>query len=191
MLQNYNKYNLLKVFLDSPTDSFRLRELGRFASLSPLSVSNYLQEFQKEGLITRYEKRKIPFYCAKRENPDFILYKKLSIIYELHHSGLIDHLWDTLAPEAIVLFGSSARGESTEESDIDIFIVGKEKPLALERFERQLGKEIHLLFSSDLRKISGELRSNVINGIILKGYLRLIEDDAKGISGQGKGKVDT
>ena len=71
MLQKYNRYKLLKIFLYSPTESFRLRELSRLSSISPLSVMHYLDEFEKEGLIEKYNKRGIPFYRAKRDNEKF------------------------------------------------------------------------------------------------------------------------
>ena len=127
MLQNYNKYKLLKIFMESPTDSFRLRELSRLTKISPPSVMNYLKEFEADGLIERYDKRDVPFYRALRDNDNFILYKKLSIIYELHKSGLVNELWEKLSPEAVILYGSAAKGESIENSDIDLFLIVKEK----------------------------------------------------------------
>jgi len=174
MLKKYNRYRVLKVFLDSPTESFRLREISRITKLAPLSISNYLKEFEKEGLIKRYEKRGIPFYQAERENSNFIFYKKLSILYELHESGLIDYLWENLYPEAIILYGSYAKGEATENSDIDLFIIGKEKKINLKKYEKFLGKEIHLMFESNPKKIPEELKNNLINGIVLKGYFKAI-----------------
>lgn len=173
MFKNYNRYGLLKIFLDSPTESFRLRELSRLSKISPLSVLNYLKEFENGGLITKFEKRNIPFYRAVRDNEKFILYKKLSIIYELNESGLVSELWDILSPDAIILYGSHAKGESVEDSDVDIFIIGKEKEAALLEFERKINKKIHLMFESDIKKIPKELKNSLINGIILKGYLKI------------------
>ena len=174
MLKKYNRYILLRVFLDSPTDSFRLREISKLSGISPASVMNYLREFQEEGLIKKYEKRGIPFYRAERENEDFVSYKKMSILYELKDSGVIDFLWDKLYPGAIILYGSFAKGESIEDSDIDLFIIGKEKKLDLSSFEKKLGKEIHLMFAEDSKKIQKSLKSNLINGIVLKGYFDAI-----------------
>src|SRR3989344_362525 len=172
MLKKYNRYKLMKLFLDNPTDSFRLRELSRLSGISPLSVMNYLKEFEKEELIKKYEKRKIPFYQALRDNEKFILYKKLSIIYELNESGLVNFLWEKLSPEAIILYGSHAKGESIETSDIDIFIIGKERMINLDEFEKKLGKTIHLIFNENVSKIPKELKNNLINGIVLKGYFK-------------------
>lgn len=174
MFKKYNKYALLKIFLDSPTESFRLRELSRLAKIAPLSVTNYLKELENEGLIKKYKKRNIPFYLAERDNERFILYKKLSIIYELNESGLIDALWDKLSPDAIILYGSHAKGEAVEDSDIDIFIIGKEKEIKISEFEKRLDKKIHLMFEPDTKKIPKELKNNLINGIVLKGYLKLL-----------------
>ena len=173
MLQNYNRYKLLKVFLDNSTESFRLRELSRMSKISPPSVLNYLKEFEKQDLIKRYEKRDVPFYQANLDNEDFIQYKKLSILFELHDSGLIDFLWEKLSPEAIILYGSQIKGESTENSDIDLFIIGKEKRIDIEKFQKKLNSEIHLLFEKNPINLPKELKNNLIIGVVLKGYLKL------------------
>ena len=163
----------MKIFLDNPTESFRLRELSRLSKISPPSVINYLKEFEEKGLIKKYLKREIPFYQAERDDKDFKHYKIISILSELHELGLTDFLWEKLSPEAIILYGSYAKGESVEGSDIDIFIIGKEKKLELKNFEKKLGKIIHLMFRENPAKIPRELKNNLINGIVLKGYFKV------------------
>lgn len=173
MLQNYNKYNLLRIFLDNPTESFRLRELSRMSKISPVSVINYLKGFEKETLIRKFTKRGIPFYQAVRDNEKFKLCKIISIIYELNNSGYIEYLWDKFSPQAIIIYGSYAKGESIENSDIDLFVVAKNKEKFVEEFNEKLGKKVHIVFDDDIKKIPKELKNNLINGIVLKGYLRL------------------
>ncbi len=173
MLQNYNRYKILKIFLDNPTESFRLRELSRLSRVAPPSVMNYLKEFEKEKLIRKYEKRKIPFYQALRENENFILYKKLSMIYELNKSGLLNHLWDKLFPDVIILFGSCAKGEDIEKSDIDLFIQASEKKIDIKKYEKYLGREVNIFFETNFSRLNKELKNNILNGIILKGYLKV------------------
>src|SRR3989344_7143941 len=131
MLEKYNRYKVLRLFLDSPTESFRLREIARLTKISPPSVMNYLKEFEKDSLIKKQIKRNIPYYYAIRDSPDFMLYKKISIVFELNKTGLVDYLWDSLSPKAIILYGSFAKGESIENSDIDLFILGKERNIGL------------------------------------------------------------
>ncbi|MFH1398676.1 MAG: nucleotidyltransferase domain-containing protein [Candidatus Woesearchaeota archaeon] len=177
MLQNYNKYKVLKVFLFSPTDSFRLRELSKMIELSPLSVVNYLREFGELSLVRKYTKRGIPYYQGLRDNCDFQLYQKLAIQYELHKSGLIRFLWEKLSPRCIVLFGSFAHGQAIEDSDIDLFLHCKLVDLDLRKYEKILGKKLHVLMESG-RNYSEEFWNNLINGIVLRGYLTA--NDAEG-----------
>ena len=173
MLENYNRYKLLKIFFFNPLESFRLRELSRLSGISPPSVMSYLHDFESKSLIRKYKKRGIPFYKAEIDNEKFKEYKKLSILFELNHSGVLDFLWEELSPESIILYGSYARGESVGGSDVDMFIIGKEKKLNLDKFERKIGKKFHLFFEKDVKKIPKELKNNLINGIVLRGYLKL------------------
>ena len=173
MLQKNNRYKLLKIFLFNPTEEFRLRELSRLSKISPPPVMAYLKEFEKEELIKSFKKRGVPFYKSEIDGEKFREYKKISILFEINDSGLTDFLWNELSPRAIILYGSFAKGESLEESDLDLFIIGKERRLKLEKFEKKLGRKIHLMFEDNPKNIPNELKNNLINGIILKGYLKL------------------
>jgi predicted nucleotidyltransferase len=172
MFKNYNKYRVLRTFLDNPTESFRLRELGRKVKLAPLSLSNYLRELENESLIRSYEKNKIKFYTAQRDSIRFARFQKISIQYELYESGVIDELWEKLHPEAIILYGSHAKGEAIESSDVDLFLACKQKNIDLEEYEKKLGKRIHLIFKI-ADKIPAELKNNLANGIVMMGYFKV------------------
>ncbi len=172
MLEKYNRYKVLKVFLDNPLEGFGLREVRRKKKIAPVSVLNYLKEFVRQELVSKEKGKLGPVYIAERDNKSFIFYKKMSALYELHDSGLVDYLWDKLGARAVILYGSYAKGEALASSDIDIFIIGKEKNIDLALFEKKLGKEIHLLFNDNFRKIPNELKNNLVNGIVLRGYVK-------------------
>ena len=172
MFKKNNKYKVLKVFLDSPIESFRLRELSRKVKLAPLSVMRYLDVFLEEGLIIIYKKDKIKFYKAQRDSIKFSRYQKISTQYELYNSGVIDKIWEELHPEAIILYGSYAKGEAVENSDIDLFIMCGQKQINLEEYEKKLGKKIHLMFRLT-EKIPPELKNNLANGIVMGGYFKV------------------
>lgn len=171
MLQKNNRYNVLKVFLSNPLEDFGLRELSRLSKLSPPSVLNYLLDFEEENLVKKEEKKRKPIYRAERDSSNFKLFQKLSIIYELNSSGLVDFLWEKLSPEAIILYGSYAKGEAIDKSDIDIYLIGSKSEIELSSFERKLGKKVHIL-NGKLSGVSNELKNNLINGIILRGFLK-------------------
>src|SRR3989339_196930 len=171
MLDKYNKYKALKLFLDFPTENFRLREIARLTKISPPSIMNYLKEFEKDLLIKKQIKRNIPFYIALRDNSNFILYKKISILFELNHCGLIDYLWDKLSPQAIILYGSFARGESIEGSDIDLFILTKER----EDFVKSID---HNKFSTNAVENYYEIIKELAGALLLLDGLKSIGDYA-------------
>ena len=177
MWKKYNKYRVLKVFFNDPLPKggYQLREISRLVNVSPKSVGLYLQELTKEGFV-RKEGHRIhgfPVYYGNRESPLFRLHKKLDLIASLHETGLVDFLHESCSPECIVLFGSAGRGEDVKGSDIDLYLEAKEKKISLSGYERGLGRKINPFYGPDYKKLSCELRNNIANGVILKGYLRV------------------
>ena len=76
-------------------------------------------------------------------------------------------------PDVIILFGSASKGEDIMESDIDLFLISRERELDILDFETKLKRNISLLFSENFGELSNELKNNIINGVILKGYLKV------------------
>ncbi len=173
MLQYYSRYRILQEFFDFPRKSFQLRELSRNVSLAQVSVMNHVRKLVKEGLIVREEKGIYPSYRANRENEEFKLLKKQNIILRLHKTGFIKHVDEKIKPNCIVLFGSAARGEDTENSDLDIFIQAAAVDLKLGEYEKLLKRKISILLDHNLKEMSKELLNNIINGEILYGYLKV------------------
>src|SRR3989344_31051 len=152
MLQKDNRHKILGIFFDDPLPEgigFQLREISRKTKIATPSVKNYLNELEKEGLIfkTKHRIHGYPVYYANRDGENFKFLKKLDNILRLRESGLLDYLSDYSMPEAIILFGSAARGEDIKDSDIDLFVLSKEERLNLNKFEKILGRRINIFFS--------------------------------------------
>lgn len=178
MLQKDNRYRILKLFFEDPFPKdigFQLREISRKVKLAPTSVKRYLNELEKEKLIIKKKHRihGYPVYYANRENEYFKFLKKIDIIQSIKESNLLDYLEDTCMPDAIILFGSASKGEDVKDSDIDLFLLCNEKKLTLDRYEKELKRKINIFFENDFNKLSKELKNNIINGIILSGYLKV------------------
>ena len=84
---------------------------------------------------------------------------------------MIEFIEEKLMPKSIVLFGSYRRGEDTESSDIDLFVECKEESINLKPFEKVLGRKIEIHFKEDFMSYPKELKNNIINGIVLNGFL--------------------
>ena len=177
MLKKDNIYKVLEVFFDDPLPEgigFQLREISRKINLAPKSVKLYLEELEKENLIIKKEHRihKYPVYYANRDNNYFKFLKRLNIIRRIKESGLLAYLSEKCMPDVIILFGSASRGEDVKGSDIDLYLQCEQKKLDLSKYEKELKRQINLFFEKIFDKLSNELKTNIINGDILKGYLR-------------------
>ncbi len=173
MVQISSRYRILQEFMDSPTKEFHMREISRRIKLAQPSVMNHLQALLKEKLIIKEKKDLYPIYRANRESAIFNIYKKNHTVLTLTQSGLLDYIYNSCLPSVIILFGSASRAEDIETSDVDIFIQSSYKKLDLAIYERQLKRKIGLFFEQDFHKLSPELKNNILNGIILKGYIKV------------------
>lgn len=173
MLQKYSEYRILQEFFDFPRQNFQMREISRRTKISQPSVVNHLKSLLKEGFILKEKKGIYPAYKANRENELFRVYKKSNLLNRLYETRLRDYIYDSCMPDAIILFGSASRGEDIEESDIDLFIQSPQKNLNLSKYERTLNRNINLFFEEKFSRLSPELKNNILNGIVLRGYIKV------------------
>ena len=180
MIQNYGIWKVLRAFFDDPEprEGFTIRYISKSIGLASTSVRLHLEELSKEGpegypLVTRSKGISYPTYRANRNSELFRFYKRMDILFRMEESGLLDRLWEEISPKAIILFGSASRGEDVKGSDIDIFILAKERKIELGKYESLLKRDISLHFAAQLSELPKEFRNNVINGIILRGYLKV------------------
>lgn len=175
MLQECSIFKVLNVFWDEPTKPHYLIEISKKSKLAHTSVKNYILTLRKLDIIKenieKKGKRKYPIYLANLENEIYKFYKKITNLDKINNSGLIYYLKDNLMPKNIVLFGSYSKGEDIESSDIDIFVECKKEEIDLSKFEKQINRKIQLHFKENFNDYPKELKNNIINGIVLSGYL--------------------
>ncbi|MBR9704042.1 nucleotidyltransferase domain-containing protein [Candidatus Pacearchaeota archaeon] len=177
MKQKNIKQTIKKYFLNSPTAKLRVREIERVLKLPLPSIIRYCKELEKENILTIIKIGSINFYTANKASEKYILEKKLHNIKQLYESGLIEYLKQELSNPPIVLFGSFAKGEDTEESDIDIYIeTPSNKKVDFNKFNKILKKEIQSFQHKSLNNISNpHLANNIINGITLNNYIEVFK----------------
>ena len=178
MLQKDNRYKILRIFFDDPSPKgigFQLREISRKVAVAPPSVKKYLNELEKERLIIKIKHRihGYPVYYANRDNEEFKFLKRTDIVMKIEESGLIDYLSENCMPDVIILFGSASKGEDLKESDIDLFVLSSKEKIDLSQFEKKLNRKVNIFFSNSFNKLSKELKNNIVNGVILNGYLKV------------------
>ncbi|MBN2368306.1 nucleotidyltransferase domain-containing protein [Candidatus Woesearchaeota archaeon] len=170
-----NKLKIMGFFFEEPGRDFHLRELSRLSGIAPTSLRNYLAEFQKKGLIIRNNTGIYPSFRANYESPLLKFYKQQAMFFKIEESGLIGYLEEKTNSTCIVLFGSIRKGEYDKKSDIDLFVQAKDSSLVLNKFEKMLDHKIHIIFEDDISKLTKGLLNNIINGICLSGYLKVLD----------------
>ena len=161
---------VLKLLFNYPLRGFHVREISRLLKISPPAISKAIKQLEKENLIS-ISKKFLYEIKANLENQEFRNMKRVHNLKSIYDSGLFSYLKESSPLGAIILFGSYSRGDDTEKSDIDIAIEGKDKKLILEEYEKKLNRRINIEFI-EFRNISKELKDNIINGIILSGYIK-------------------
>ena len=164
---------VFKIFVESPLKIHYIKEISRKISLAPTSVKNHLQNLERKKLIFRTKGERFFGFLANRDNQDFLFYKKIANIINIKESGLLDFLINSIYPQAIVLYGSYFRGEDVESSDIDLLILTKnKKQIDVEKFEKILKRNIHIIVKKDLKKLPKSLCEEIINVLVLYGMFK-------------------
>lgn len=178
MLQKCSTWRVLQVFFDDPDPDglgLGLKEVSRRSNLSHTSVKRHLETLKNENLVETKEKklgkRVYPVYSSRRDEDRFRHYKVIDMISRIRESGLLENLIKGTMPDCVILFGSAARGEDTKNSDVDFYLQCEEKEMDLSYFEESLKRKIQLHYNPEFSTYPAELKNNIVNGIVMYGYL--------------------
>lgn len=138
---------LLNLYFANPNKKFYLRELERILDFSVANIRRELIKLKKIGLFRIENRGNLTYYYL---NKSFPLFQELkSIISKTSGAPRIlkESLKKVKGIECAFIYGSFAKGEEKEASDIDLFIIGKvdEGKLIDEanKLEKKLQREIN------------------------------------------------
>lgn len=173
---------ILKYFYDNPYSEIYLRELSKKLGMSSYTTKNYVDKLVSEKILIESKRGKMRFFKANTKNLSFKYLKISYNLYKIEKSGLIEFLKRKVPMlTSIIIYGSIARGEDKENSDLDLLIIGKKVPLNLEKFRKLLKRNINpLIFkpSEWKRKAiqnKGFYQNIIADGIVVYGNLPMIE----------------
>ncbi|MBW2976933.1 nucleotidyltransferase domain-containing protein [Candidatus Woesearchaeota archaeon] len=176
-----SSFKVAELIFNFPNKTFHIREIAKETGLSTTAVTgkHSLKELHESGIIKLEKTNLTTNVRANMESDAYRFYKKIFNLYRLERYAVIEKLKEGFQAEAIVLFGSFAKGEDAEESDIDILIITnrKEDEISsdfLKNWEKTLNRKISLQVLPSLQKSSKEFKNAVANGIVLDGYLKVL-----------------
>ena len=176
---------MLKLFLTNPDQTFYVREIARLTNEPVNAVRRELDYLGKAGLLKSSNRGNQKYYSVIKEFPFYLELKK--IIYATIALG--DYLnvkfSDSRGIELAFIYGSVARNEETEKSDIDLFVVGEINEDELHRImleiEHDIGRQVNYTLMdhnefNDRRQKGEPFIKRILEEpkIILKGKLDVI-----------------
>ena len=185
---NQTTLKILSLFRSNYKTAFYLRQIARQIQVDAKAVSLQLNRLEEANIIISIPKGKNKEYSLKLGNYLSLYYLVLAEAYttidyldrNFDVKKLVSETADNLGKTAI-LFGSFAKGNMTQESDIDIIIIDDKKPdlSAFKEVGSLLSREISIKFMSEQQFSNGLIRKDplilevVANHIILKGIDKL------------------
>lgn len=124
-----------------PSRSYYQREIARLAGVSVGKANQVLRELEREGIVVKETRGKMNLYRYDLRSPVARSLKSFFTLTEI--SDLVKKLGPV--SRKIVLFGSCAEGTDTAESDIDLFILSRDKEKArkiIDSTRRTLGRRV-------------------------------------------------
>ncbi len=177
MITKNIKTKIEEYFLLNPTSRLRARQVERELKVPFPSVVRYLKELQQENILQKTIIADVTLFSANRNSSEYLFKKKAFNLLHLKESKLITHLIQTLSNPTIILFGSYARGEDIESSDIDLYIETESKiKLNFTKFEKKLQRRIQIIRYKRIKQVSNkDLANNIVNGVPLNGFLEVFK----------------
>ncbi len=113
----------LLVFISEKEGELYERQIAVEANVSVGSVNSIMKKFGKMGLVEGSRKGRMLFYRPDGKSP---LLRQFKIFITIN--GIMPAI-EKIIPHSrrIILFGSCAEGRNTEQSDIDLFVLSREK----------------------------------------------------------------
>lgn len=124
---------ILRLFYEDKKVSFHLRDISRKTKLYPNSVTRFLNQLEKEGILASQKEGNLKKYRIKKS-------EKLSNIFAsfdierlnklpLARKRAINYFLDKLQEKPVIslLFGSTAKETFRKDSDIDLLLIVNKK----------------------------------------------------------------
>lgn len=165
---------LLRLFLFKSDIEMHQAEVIDRSGLSRMTTTKFLKIFESNGILSESKKGDLKLYSINHGNPIIKQLKILVNVTEIYEyiKGLSGESTE------VFLFGSAARGEDTDTSDIDLLVItGLDKPTianTLGRLKNNMRREINPLIYTSMEYSRLALTDKVFYENFEKDKIRLI-----------------
>lgn len=175
--------SILALLFGHIDEMFYLRQIVRASGYGLGPVQRELKLLTDAGIIRRTVRGRQVFFQANQDSPIFAELRSLVA----KTAGLGDRLRDALSPMAgrikiAFVYGSLARGEEKQDSDIDLFIVGElsfsDLVMKLQAVQNLLRREINpTVYSSAEFRTKLREKHHFLTSVLKEPKIYLIGDE--------------
>lgn len=141
---------VLNHYFTNETKSFYINELANILSIDVSNLYKTLIKLEKEGLLISEFKGKERYFSLNQNFPLLSAYKEIIKKTIGLSTVLKEYFKNHSKIQHIYIFGSYAKGNFSEMSDIDILIIGTVKRLEVTEIFSKLEKEFGREFSYNI-----------------------------------------
>lgn len=159
---------LVIFFAVHPGVRYHVRELSRLTGLSSASLQHELKRLTRMGALVREDEHGRTFYRADDAHRSWYAWVILLRASAHPVDVLREALVDAPELEGAFVFGSTVRGDTRPDSDIDVFLIGSDRARTeaghrLVEAEFLVGRDVDVI-GYDTDQLAARVRSN--NGFI-------------------------
>lgn len=133
----------MQLFYKNKTAKLHLREIARQTKLHVPSVTNFLNNLEKEQILKSKKDGNLKKYAIRQSKKTYILFESFDLerfekLPSIRKNAI--EIYTNNLPEKpifIILFGSTAKGTYKENSDIDLLLVTNNK-ISAEKAEKEV-----------------------------------------------------
>jgi predicted nucleotidyltransferase len=170
---------ILEVFFLNEKEKIYINEMAQRIDEYPANVYKKLVVLKQQGILIDSYEGKERYFFLNKDYPFLKEYKKI-ILKEVGFEKLLkDKLMEIEGIDSAYLFGSYAEGKLSEESDIDLLVVGdfnsdKFQKIILE-FQKKSGREINSMeiTKKEVEKRIGE-KDPLLEDIFSKKHIKIL-----------------
>lgn len=145
LLTSKTRMKILSLLMFNQEEEYHLREISRIIGISPIYAAKELDNLHKLNLVVQSRKGNLHLFTINKEC--IILGELRSIFLKTDYLGeLIKRYLKNKAKYAFI-YGSFAKGEERQSSDIDLFVIGEIKEddiiRIIQKLEAKISREIN------------------------------------------------
>ncbi len=171
---------VLSLFTKGYEKEYYIREVEKILNISSRTALVTLAKLEKIGILESQTKGKIKTYIIRKSiiSREFFLlteqYKKIQFLEKNHLIKEVLEKTDVFLEGIVIVFGSYAKGIQKDDSDLDLFIVGKFDEKNIKEVGKKYGININIksypkkIFEKEINE--DILLKEIVNNHILIKY---------------------